>query len=526
MSSESGGGEDNFGTNEGQKVIMKRLGDTCYYRVMAGIYMCRSDIALLVRQAALHVWKLVVNNTARTIREVLPVLIELILQNLASEYDEKRQIASRTLGDLVKKLGERILPKLMPILNKGLQSSCDDQRQGVCIGLTEVISAASKDMVSVMSGQLGPTIRAALSDTNESVRDSAASTFEVLHTKLGVQAVEEIIPHLLSMLDASNEEKMRALDGLRRILASKGRSVLPAVLPKLTEKPVNTATLSFLASAAGEHLSRYVDTVMDALIGAVADSDCDSAILADCSILIEAVDDEYGASLILSEILEASKSGDIKKREAATSLIKTFVQKTPADYLEYYGVLFRELIRLMADPAGSATLELAWTSLQTVVKKMDNVELQSHLSSLRQAISFVRKEVDENGHLPGFGLPKKGINCIVPIFKEGILSGSPDMKEQTAICLQEVIELTDPGALKPSVVGLAGPLIRVLGDRYGAQVKCPLLSTLELLLTRAGLALKAFLPQLQTTFLKVGSSAESSYFCILCLGNARGIATN
>ena len=147
--------------------------------------------------------------------------------------------------------------------------------------------------------------------------------------------------------------------------------------------------------------------------------------------------------------------------------------------------------------------KIAKTQLTAVVKKMDNVELQSHLSSLRQALSFVRKEVDENGHLPGFGLPKKGINCIVPIFKEGILSGSPDMKEQSAICLQEVIELTEPSALKPSVIGLAGPLIRVLGDRFGPQVKCPLLSTLELLLSRAGIALKAFLPQLQTTFLKV-----------------------
>ena len=93
----------------------------------------------------------------------------------------------------------------------------------MCIGLTEVISAASKDMVSVMSAQLGPTIRAALSDSNENVRDSAAATFEVLHNKLGVQAVEEIIPHLLGMLDASDDEKKRALDGLRRILASKVR---------------------------------------------------------------------------------------------------------------------------------------------------------------------------------------------------------------------------------------------------------------------------------------------------------------
>ena len=92
MSSETGTGEDNFGTNEGQKMILARLGETCYFRIMAGIYMCRSDIALLVRQSALHVWKLVVNNTARTIREVLPVLIELILQNLGKHFSTKRTI--------------------------------------------------------------------------------------------------------------------------------------------------------------------------------------------------------------------------------------------------------------------------------------------------------------------------------------------------------------------------------------------------------------------------------------------------
>ena len=114
-------------------------------------------------------------------------------------------------------------------------------------------------MVIIMSQQLGPTIRTALSDESEGVRSSAADAFEELHNKLGTQATEEIIPHLLDLLKASEEEKNRALDGLRRILASKGRAVLPAVLPKLTEKPVNTATLSFLASAAGEHLSRYVD---------------------------------------------------------------------------------------------------------------------------------------------------------------------------------------------------------------------------------------------------------------------------
>jgi hypothetical protein len=103
---------------------------------------------------------------------------------------------------------------------------------------------------------------------------------------------------------------------------------------------------------------------------------CFLAILEDCTILIEGVDDEYGASLILSEIIEATKAPEMKTRKAAASLIKVFVEKTEADYMEYYGVLFRELIRLMTDPEGSPTLELAWSSLQTLVKSLDAVELQ------------------------------------------------------------------------------------------------------------------------------------------------------
>lgn len=129
MSTETASEDDNFGTEQSHKAIMATLGSERRNRVLAGLYMGRSDVALLVRQAALHVWKVVVTNTPRTLREILSTLFNLLLSCLASPVYDKRQVAARTLGDLVRKLGERVLPEIIPILEDGLNSDEPDTRQ-------------------------------------------------------------------------------------------------------------------------------------------------------------------------------------------------------------------------------------------------------------------------------------------------------------------------------------------------------------------------------------------------------------
>ena len=53
------------------------------------------------------------------------------------------------MGDLVRKLGERVLPEIIPILEKGLDSPHSDERQGVCIGLSEIMTACSREYVRI-----------------------------------------------------------------------------------------------------------------------------------------------------------------------------------------------------------------------------------------------------------------------------------------------------------------------------------------------------------------------------------------
>ncbi|KAM1692061.1 hypothetical protein FF1_033688 [Malus domestica] len=103
--------------------------------------------------------------------------------------------------------------------------------------------------------------------------------------------------------------------------------------------------------------------------------------------------------------------------------------------------------------------------------------------------------------IPGFCLPK-ALQPLLPIFHQGLTSGSAELREQAALGLGELIEVTSEQALKEFVVPITGPLIQIIGDRFPWQVKSAILSTLTIMIRKGGMVLKPFLPQLQTTFVK------------------------
>lgn len=204
MSTESGGGgggdDDSFGTETAARTIMHELGVQRRNRLLAALYVCRSDTSAVVRQASGHVWKVVVSNTPRTVRELLADLFALLLAGLASASDQRQAIAARCLGELVRKMGERVLVDIMPVLERGLQSPLADQRQGVCVALAEILSSTSREMVLLYADSVMPCVRAALVDPLPAVRRAAATTFDALYTSVGSKALDDVISPLVTML--------------------------------------------------------------------------------------------------------------------------------------------------------------------------------------------------------------------------------------------------------------------------------------------------------------------------------------
>lgn len=510
MTTETAHDDDNFGTESSQKLIMKALGKERRARVLAGLYMGRSDTALLVRQSALHVWKIIVAHTPLTLREILSTLFTLLLGCLASTSHDKRQVAARTLGDLVKKLGERVLPEIIPILERGLDSDQPDQRQGVCIGLTEIMASTSRDHVAVYAESLIPTVRKALIDPLPEVREAAARTFENLHANTGSRALDEILPHLLSRLD-DDDLAERALDGLRQVMMVKSYVVLPYLIPQLTATPVNTKALSFLSSVAGETLTKYLLKILPALLSSLSEKSGtpeESEELEYCKRVVLSVRDDTGVRIIITELLSASSQKEPKLCWAAITMLHQFCDNTEVDYSDYRIQLFRGLIGLFIRHDDKILLA-SWECLSAVTKKLDATEMLEYIADIRQAVKYAVSDMDGK-ELPGFSIPKKGITPVLPIFREGILNGTQELKEQSANGLGELIDITSPEALKVSVLNITGPLIRILGDRFVWSLKVAVLDTLTKLLTKVGVMLKPFLPQLQTTFLKALNDPQRS----------------
>jgi len=118
---EEEGEEEDFvgGLSEGpaDAAMLKTFGAERRDKLIARMYLLRNDASGAVRQSALFVWKGIISNTPRTLRRIVRPLMECIIQGLSdSNSSERQEVAGKTLGDIVRKLGDRVLPQIVPVI--------------------------------------------------------------------------------------------------------------------------------------------------------------------------------------------------------------------------------------------------------------------------------------------------------------------------------------------------------------------------------------------------------------------------
>lgn len=254
--------------------LEKALGRETRDQVLGLLFLMKTDVSNIVRQTATQVWQNIVSNTGRTLRLVLPALMDTLIELLASTNDDRRTVSGRCLGDIVKKVGDRVLPEIIPILREGLRSEDDNTRQGVCMGLSEVIGGCSRRQLEHYGNVMIPAVQDALCDPVPAVRKAAAQAFNVLNTMMAKDTVSQIVPSLLRLLETDDADvSSRAMFGLREVLVVRAKEVLPSLLPKLVAAPLtpfHARALAQVAQVTSATIHFHFNIILPAIVAALS----------------------------------------------------------------------------------------------------------------------------------------------------------------------------------------------------------------------------------------------------------------
>ncbi|CAD1812517.1 unnamed protein product [Candida parapsilosis] len=462
------------------KTLAQVLGQDRRDRILAALFVCRSDVAGMVRNASADIWKALVANTPRTVKEILPTLTTLIVQKLASDDETQRTIAAQTLGDMVRRVGANALPQLLPSLK-----DAKDQ-EGACIALTELIKSTSMEGLTTYKDTFISIIYNGLITQDKPTRNAAAQAFEQLYEQIGKVVIDEIIPQLLSELSNSSA----SLLALKELMASKSDIIFPITLPSLLEPPVDAVALASLASVAGTALYKRLSTILNTLIASIIAGE---DISEEFNQVLLSVEDD-GAHLLMQQLLALMKHEDPQIRQVIFTQSRDFFEHATLDYSMYLEDIVYQMILSLADPSPEV-VKASMESLTVLIKKQPKELLEKLVKPSYQALRLTGVSV------PAFALPK-GPNCILPVFLHGLMYGSSDQRELSALAIADIIEKTPAENLRTLATSLTGPLIRVIGEKVASNIKSAILVALNNLLIKIPQFLRPFIPQLQRTFVR------------------------
>ena len=92
---------------------------------------------------------------------------------ITSDSEDIQMIVGRALQDTVAKLGDQVLPMLLPLMTAGLENEEENDvtaREGLCLGLAEIFSSLTKRQYTDHHAMLLPALEKAVCDPCERVR--------------------------------------------------------------------------------------------------------------------------------------------------------------------------------------------------------------------------------------------------------------------------------------------------------------------------------------------------------------------
>ena len=505
-------GGSGFGGSESILVALgSKLGDYRRDMLLAAIYIMRSDTRGEVRQASLNIWKQVVTNPPRVMRAILPCLLETSMNSLAATSVERQTIAGRALGDLIRKMGDKVTPSLLPALQHSIRPTEPlSSRVGACLAITEVAKALGRNGCLPHMDALIAILSMAVLDGEYSVHLAAAEAVEALRVAGGSPVLEELLPSLIAAAGSQEEEAAQlARHSLHAIIALNGSAAL-VVLPTLLAPPLEESqvvSLHVLSEAAGNALSSQTERILGVLAAGLGDNADNEVMISSLQKCIASVARSAAPHVAVQAVLEMSKDQTPLRRRSGASVVSVLAEtKRISTESEEEGVveaavdMFGLLLPLLKD-LDVDTRIAALAGVESIVKSGTKTAAVVLLPSLKQWL--LSSDMAFADHIPAVESVPKGLGVLLPICLQGILAGSVEVRQEASVALGSLLRLASVKSLEPHLLLTMGPLIRIVSDKFPPELRTSLLANLGLLMEKGGPGVVRFLRQLQSTFIKL-----------------------
>lgn len=552
--------QDDFGK------LARLLGQERLHLLLSTLYMLSSDLQEEVVEAATKVWRLLVDNSPRMIRQILPVLTKLLVSSLAmspdvlynmetaavdtrdsdsedgdygsepsvsvvvgengqlvvvggaSASEERTRMAASTIAELVNKMPDQIIPDLVPVLVQAAGSQDSKTRQGACLGLAEVVRNGRR-YVSNAIKDIVPVVRSALCDVDPAVQAAGAELFSGLQRAVGSRIMDEILQFLLDEVSEGSDEAVRALEELLK--SHRGRSVLSFLLPRLLALkegsvdvlPVQqVGAMALVASSAPDAFVEGISQVFPLLLSTLVDAEVQGTPedVQSLETSVQRILDSFGENgvlAVLKEVDSALNHNKIPYRLWSANILLWVVSSPQIPLEDVLDSLMTVLCKGLNDRADEV-MERCIDVLESVTNKVSKDFLAENLYIIRDALHsqcFTRDPVRKiltHSVLRAFE-SKRGLALVIPAYSAAVIKGSYDSRTEAIYSISELLEICSTEPLVDRCgFQLAGPLLRIFKEKFDEDTKEEILRLLCQLVERCGVALKACVPQLHGTFLR------------------------
>lgn len=475
-------------------------------------YVLRSDSTSSVRQPALTVLRMVLDNIITFVMSNFATLVKVLIDCHVKYGEYACNLANTSLKETVKNVGLRALDALLQEFTQMVVDGDLFNKRGAFSVLVNALEVA--EQISAPASFYNRCIKIVedgLMCKDSIIRESAVSAFEPIIDIMGDSAAEEITRHLLALAEHNRksigyttqedieDSIIAALCSIMNL--SRGR-IYARCVEILTEKPVTrlkakalTSVISAADSFMNDQLSKSVDILAELIESTPEYRTEFSKALG--TILISV--DESGVESFSYFFEEAMDNDDVEQKKMYVSLTKSVFKnnsfKIKQRTIEPW---IKLLLESAMEDSDDDLLDLIWESLDVVVNYIEKEEHQHYIHIFWEYINRTKHDID---------LRFYKISLI--IFINSLMAKDFDVKLESVYGLNKILDEAPIEVFKSSSVQIMGTLIRLIVGKLRFQMKIAVLDNIKFLLQRNKDVLNMFYPQIRRIVTKCMFSPSS-----------------